>query len=1207
MVLENLWVDSGEVSETPVDIHSLPAAPPESMSLFGTPPYPPIGDDLSSTSHDRTSSSSQKDLSRVHTETGDGYEEEDDEDLNDRYIDWNDTSSKLKCDDDDGTEYSNTMWSGTFGPFNVDYMKCGSSLDRVIQQASMPSAPPPPSPTFPEDENGSLCLPLGLDTLLSNGDPLEDVKDSAAVPGVCGLRNLGNTCFMSAGLQCLSNTPTILHYFGARPLLDKLPAESLTAQFSALLQRMWSGENRVVHPIEFKQALGVHFPQFQDYRQHDCQEFLALLLDSLHEQLNSAGQASPQNPDQARSLDRFSSSSLSHSSESSGDTQSTFRIQPIPENVAPFRLAELSSTLNVNNQAINLSCRKEKNELAMQVNCTTNGAHLHGLQDILKDAKTSNVNVLVEEQDANNSIRFDSDKFPRHDAAKGRELTNPNLLETYDFDNKSVSVKRIKDTNLTQEQRDCENAESGGLDLKRIKLTEQNNCQKDHFNSIMDGTEAVNEAPESTKQINNETNSQFSKNTTRSVVDCPSTDSSSSTQLTDTEDCVAMESFPENNDNHIAHHNGNVASPKEDVNADHHWEKHLSSNRSCVADTFLGQFKSTVVCSECKHISVTYEPFMYLSVPLPHAMERQICLTYVPLETRPIVKVLLTMNKQDKVRHLRDAIIALRLKEGHVLDDGVTLVLAEVFDHHIAKFLDDITPLRYVNDTNRTIYALEVVPPPAWFERTKQPSECMELIDVPDPLEEDLPVLGCEPPPLSVDSETGEALESLDDKLTADSAGVSDHEVTSSDDEDLVDKSGSPPSGLPSCRPIFSRHSSIRVDVVAESYSSCDRGDDWKSCAICLEEMNKDMRRHVGCECVLCEGCIENACKHNGSSDTMPCPMCNQIVKPNSEFVRIDKFISSKPAVRLLNVPVVFRLDTEGDGNNNQKSLKLFGHPNVLKLPSAMPATELASIIKRLVHSDDSYTILTVDGVGYHCSRCLYTKHCRGCPVPTDGEILLRPVDTLAVRFTENITESQPINHPSVQDMRSHDPLSLYDCLKAFSESELLDEHNPWFCPVCQKNQCATKTLSVWRYPDFLIVYLKRFVFHNGMSTKLDNKVTYPLNGLLVNAPSSNHQVSPHIYNLYACVCHYGGVSAGHYTAYAKHPVSSDWHNFNDDTVNHQKPQEEDYSNAYILFYQKQGAAFPELNLEEPMKPNIDHLIERLDSTMDQDLNQDSG
>lgn len=108
-----------------------------------------------------------------------------------------------------------------------------------------------------------------------------------------------------------------------------------------------------------------------------------------------------------------------------------------------------------------------------------------------------------------------------------------------------------------------------------------------------------------------------------------------------------------------------------------------------------------------------------------------------------------------------------------------------------------------------------------------------------------------------MDVETGETLDGLDDKLTADSAGVSDHEVTSSDDEDLADKSGSPPEGLPSSCSPYVRHSPIRVDIATESYNGCDRIDDWKSCAICLEEMNKDMRRHVGCDCVLCEVCIE--------------------------------------------------------------------------------------------------------------------------------------------------------------------------------------------------------------------------------------------------------------------------------------------------------------------------------------------------------------
>ncbi|KAG8268277.1 hypothetical protein J6590_032138 [Homalodisca vitripennis] len=50
------------------------------------------------------------------------------------------------------------------------------------------------------------------------------------------------------------------------------------------------------------------------------------------------------------------------------------------------------------------------------------------------------------------------------------------------------------------------------------------------------------------------------------------------------------------------------------------------------------------------------------------------------------------------------------------------------------------------------------------------------------------------------------------------------------------------------------------------------------------------------------------------------------------------------------------------------------------------------------------------------------------------------------------------------------------------------------------------------------------------------------------------------------------GVSAGHYTAYTQHPRTGEWHYYNDDFVTKQPPQDDDYSNAYILFYKKRGA-----------------------------------
>jgi len=45
----------------------------------------------------------------------------------------------------------------------------------------------------------------------------------------------------------------------------------------------------------------------------------------------------------------------------------------------------------------------------------------------------------------------------------------------------------------------------------------------------------------------------------------------------------------------------------------------------------------------------------------------------------------------------------------------------------------------------------------------------------------------------------------------------------------------------------------------------------------------------------------------------------------------------------------------------------------------------------------------------------------------------------------------------------------------------------------------------------------------------------------------------------------------GHYTSYTKHIESEEWFYYNDETATKTIPGIDDYCNAYILFYKKQG------------------------------------
>lgn len=88
---------------------------------------------------------------------------------------------------------------------------------------------------------------------------------------------------MSAGLQALLSTESLVSYF--LNFDGDGSEDALIGQFSDLAKRFWHGQFSIINPQQFKYVLGKRYAQFRDCSQHDCQEFLALLLDSLNEEL----------------------------------------------------------------------------------------------------------------------------------------------------------------------------------------------------------------------------------------------------------------------------------------------------------------------------------------------------------------------------------------------------------------------------------------------------------------------------------------------------------------------------------------------------------------------------------------------------------------------------------------------------------------------------------------------------------------------------------------------------------------------------------------------------------------------------------------------------------------------------------------------------------------------------------------------------------
>uniref|UniRef100_A0A671QLS0 Ubiquitin carboxyl-terminal hydrolase n=1 Tax=Sinocyclocheilus anshuiensis TaxID=1608454 RepID=A0A671QLS0_9TELE len=277
-------------------------------------------------------------------------------------------------------------------------------LERKLgPHTQLPSTAKPISPVQTPSPVTTLIVPPAgaCDDL----DMETEEEDELRTRGLTGLKNIGNTCYMNAALQCPNCSFSFFLDCGGLVKTDKKPA--LCKSYQKLITDLWhKNRNSYVVPTNLFQGIKAVNPMFRGYSQQDSQEFLRCLMDQLHEELKEPI-PEPEDPNQAVAMDdspdedSHSQSDDFQTCESCGCSDRADSEGPrVPEDINEAEM--LISEQNQNNR----DWQKEKNLIN---NLYRAGSH----GDLDKDVDTTNeLMPIISSQGAIKAQGRNSDSNP---------------------------------------------------------------------------------------------------------------------------------------------------------------------------------------------------------------------------------------------------------------------------------------------------------------------------------------------------------------------------------------------------------------------------------------------------------------------------------------------------------------------------------------------------------------------------------------------------------------------------------------------------------------------------------------------------------------------------------------------------------------------------------------------------------------------------
>ncbi|XP_035243957.1 ubiquitin carboxyl-terminal hydrolase 4-like isoform X1 [Anguilla anguilla] len=567
------------------------------------------------------------------------------------------------------------------------------------------------------------------------------------------------------------------------------------------------------------------------------------------------------------------------------------------------------------------------------------------------------------------------------------------------------------------------------------------------------------------------------------------------------------------------------------------WTNHRLRNSSVIVDIFHGLFKSTLVCPECSKVSVTFDPFCYLTLPLPMKKHRSIEVLLVradpqarPMQYRVVVP---------KLGNVADLCAALSALSG--LPAG-NMVVADVYSHRFHKIYrrdDGLSNILEKDD----IFVYEVEEEdteklnlPLYFRErhVKHTGGSMGTMLFGQPLIITIPRQN-----LTVDLLYHKVLERIGRYVKQPQRSASETKISASRSS-----------------------SSSSSSQAAESATATNHNANLARC-------ESPHSVEASCSSGFTNGTDRPQGGHSGTCNG-PNGMCGE------EEEAMDQQVSPVPQSSQSESSVGEDEDSQALENGT------IGGTSKLSRKRGSIRRKLFSF--NMVNSYGTANISPLPCEGNILKLNMHST------VAMDWNWEIKKLC-----FDDREAEAFERHESMLQQQKKKSTVALRECIELFTTMETLGEHDPWYCPTCKKHQQATKKFDLWSLPHVLVVHLKRFSYNRCWRDKLDTVVDFPVRDLNMSEFVCDPMAGPYVYDLIAVSNHYGGMGGGHYTAYCKNKSDGKWHYFDDSSV---FPATEDQivtKAAYVLFYQRRDgdgrtSRPPSASMGEASETGDDHM-----------------